>query len=885
MVPEDESSSSGEDVNVDEHEEDNEETERDTLEESRSETLRSTTHRRQQSPHLFQSVYDKYTSSRPAAGGESPQIDAETSSSHSVIPVLHRHGLIDPPSTGNSIDNARVQFSSISHIRGQHLNQWVKWSKGVAKAPDSGFERRPLAPGEWVVVGRGTYVGDPAQILRRSSAKTGEEGYLVLIVPRIAPLWVLDSKKHKRGGRFDARLFNPDEYDLEVPEGHVHRQFSFQGKKYSHGLLIKFFRTSTLKPIHCISSRTRIFFQKHPFSTKFPFPLPDFWYFESDELVDVVDDPSVPNGRGILQIADETNYTVDFADAGTHRVEKTSLRKIVVLGDYVEVRGGRYAGAEGLVVAKHGSVLAISRKSSRKGIDMHVDANSCKRSSRAAFHHSTIPWYNVEITIIRGMYSPRAAVVKDVKRGRYNDCLVLSVYIPELECSAEVEDMNFTLKGFTSFTPLWEAHPLDPILHKQYHIDRTIRAMQSGKVPWLGIEVGIMRGPFKGSRAFVRDVNRTSNESTVSGLEITVERKVFTGNGSNRLEKVYYDQVREWRTGKPLFQYRELTRQQEFYLPDEKFEPTVVTFQRPPLMFQPLALKERPGPVDWEQLLKETEEELAKQLKEMEEMEEYERNTVICRGDTPEPIREPGPVVDIWDPFFDDEWDDLDMYRCSSPAPNNTPPACEASTSSQSLPSSPDHWLFDRRLLNIPILVDIKGGPHDTSRKKTGVFVKPTLSPIGTVVARYSTRTENFDLPHSCIAKYRKRPNGENLMIVVGGNDEHIGNLVRVIEFFHSDKAKTEICAVCGVVSGRGNAQFTGEIFELSTKHLELVEETPQDRAWAKLTLLPRVQAAARKQRRPIRQLGEVNYATLTQEIQQQNQDVAAITLSSNAVM
>ncbi|KAG7088228.1 hypothetical protein E1B28_012245 [Marasmius oreades] len=284
--------------------------------------------------------------------------------------------------------------------------------------------------------------------------------------------------------------------------------------------------------------------------------------------------------------------------------------------------------------------------------------------------------------------------------------------------------------------------------------------MRSGKVPWLGIEVAVIRGPFKGSRALVRDVNRTSNDYAVSGLKLTVELKVFR---------------------KPLYQYRALNRQQEFYLLCEKFEPTVITIERTPLTFQPLELKERPGPVDWERLLKETEEELAKQLKEMEEYEKA--NSEIPPGGTPVPIRDQSSVVDIWDPYFDDGWDDLDMYSSSWPVPDTLQvPACEASTSSQPIPCSPDHWLFDRRLLNVPILVDIKGGPHDTSSKKAGVFVKPTLSPIGTVVARYNTRSENLDLPHNCIVKFRKRPSGESLLIVVGGNDEHIGKLVRVIE-------------------------------------------------------------------------------------------------------
>ncbi|KAG7088227.1 hypothetical protein E1B28_012244 [Marasmius oreades] len=422
-----------------------------------------TAHQQQQSPRLFQTIYNKYTSnSRPAARIESPQIDAEASTSHPMIPVLHRHGLIDPTSSANSIDNARAYVSSIRPVGGQQLKQWVKWSKGAAKAPDGSFERRPLAPGEWVVVGRGTYTGDAAQILRRSSATTGEEGYRVLIVPRIAPLWVLESKKRKRGARFDARLFDPEDYDVDVaPEARDLHLYSFLGKMFSHGLLIKFFWTSTLTPISCIPSHTRFLFKDHPFSNRFPYPQPDFWYFESDEVIDVMDNPLVPNGRGILQIVDNTNYTVNFGDTGTHCVKKSSLRKIVVLGDYVEVIVGRYAGAEGLVVAKHGSILAISQKSSRKGIDMLVDANSCKRCTRAAFHHSSIPWYNVDVTIIQGLYSPRDAVIKDVKRGRYNDCLVLNVYIPELGCSAEVEDVNVTLKGLTSFTPLWETLPLD----------------------------------------------------------------------------------------------------------------------------------------------------------------------------------------------------------------------------------------------------------------------------------------------------------------------------------------------------------------------------------------------------------------------------------------
>lgn len=83
--------------------------------------------------------------------------------------------------------------------------------------------------------------------------------------------------------------------------------------------------------------------------------------------------------------------------------------------------------------------------------------------------------------------------------------------------------------------------PLDNDQLQQFGMDSSIHAMRTGPVPWLGLKVDFVKGSYKGEFGVVRDVNRYSSRS---GLLLTVERYIFAPNGSNRLVKIDYNDVR-----------------------------------------------------------------------------------------------------------------------------------------------------------------------------------------------------------------------------------------------------------------------------------------------------------------------------------------------------
>ena len=70
--------------------------------------------------------------------------------------------------------------------------------------------------------------------------------------------------------------------------------------------------------------------------------------------------------------------------------------------------------------------------------------------------------------------------------------------------------------------------------------------MRTGRVPWLGLHVDIVAGPWKGQRTVVLDINCYRYDPKVphqfSELTLTVERLVMAY--SNALVKVDYEDVR-----------------------------------------------------------------------------------------------------------------------------------------------------------------------------------------------------------------------------------------------------------------------------------------------------------------------------------------------------
>lgn len=103
--------------------------------------------------------------------------------------------------------------------------------------------------------------------------------------------------------------------------------------------------------------------------------------------------------------------------------------------------------------------------------------------------------------------------------------------------------------SYSSGRTLLEYQPLEGIQAQLYGLSPSLSAMQTGPMPWIGFEVDIIRGHFKGQSGVVRQVDRyhpKHNGSTPihSGILLTVESFLIHAGCEVRHYKVDYHDVR-----------------------------------------------------------------------------------------------------------------------------------------------------------------------------------------------------------------------------------------------------------------------------------------------------------------------------------------------------
>ncbi|KAL0568521.1 hypothetical protein V5O48_013462 [Marasmius crinis-equi] len=742
-----------------------------------------------------------------------------------------------PPATTT---HGRAQLPSATKKR-KEVRQWSKWAELQSRTDG-------IAPGEWVRIRRGTYKGDIGQIWKaqtrektpeeqelqlqeineaqrqnRSPPKLPEfifEGYWVLLVPRLPPSYLTEESSLRlrrpleRRQRFGQALFVPAEYDIQLPEEHPMLQgFEIDGHLLSHSLLLKLYKVESLELVPVISPQTYKSFLHHPHCKHFPFPIPELWHLHDGDEVEVSVGGDKSLVRGVLKVSEDGCLLLDQGEAGLHPVSSIEhVSKVVNIGDYVTIARGAHEGGEGLVVEKHGSILGVSEKGSRKGIDFFVHVNSVVRDNQASYHHSSIPWLDKEVTIVKGRYGGRHGIVKDVKRKPNRATLFLWLFLPQLQITFEVQDDQVFAKG--THQPLWEVFPLT---RDQRHFDiQCVGDMRTGEVPWVGTYVVIVGGPHKGKEGIVKDVNRTTTKRAVSGLMTTVELNV----AGSAWEKIYYDYVREHQTGLTLATYQPLLENQDFYKPNPRFVGAGVVWKRSRSSFVSLRTL-------WS----------SKHAADRDIM-----------GPTPD---DPNALpMDVWNPYYDDfvGWSYPRTEEPASPAPSPLRPSSSAVTLTK--PST--HWLSRSELVGLSIMVDITAGTH----KKKDVFVEPTRMPTGTIVARIrkGKSKTSYDIPFELIAMSGKKLDARDDPLLVVITSEHVGKLVRRIQHFYCGSESVENKWFILAVFDRENVVecLTGEIIECATAELQYVEEAPADRFRATHVVMKRVRDEARLNLPPV---------------------------------
>ncbi|KAJ3724209.1 hypothetical protein DFJ43DRAFT_1157906 [Lentinula guzmanii] len=399
---------------------------------------------------------------------------------------------------------------------------------------------KPSAQGEWVTIKRGLYKGDVGVVVGSFERWGGARGSEVALVPR---LFQSGSQKRKKPSSSSSILRPPPL--LFDPANCVQDSLSKtdSGYKFKHwtfedGLILKEYHSSNLAPA------------RH-------------YCFEVGELVWV----SAPNSdpiRGTILEIDGVSTKLDGSvvvdtDEGHQSFPPLYLSKAIEPGDFVEVLGGEFSGLTGFVVSRNETLLSIAP--GRFGMDAASSSAVVKLSTPPVAPVSTEPWINLEVVLKAGVYASLKATVKHVRPdGRGS--LRVAVYV--LHCFALWMWTCSRLRKFatSAISASIKAMP-------------ELKAMRTGRVPWVGMMVSIVHGEYKAQHGIVRDVNRyilnPKTPSKRSGLTLTLERLVMSGSTTSQLIKLDYEQVRYFKTNFKLAEIFGLPNNSPSTTPDLPF--------------------------------------------------------------------------------------------------------------------------------------------------------------------------------------------------------------------------------------------------------------------------------------------------------------------------
>ncbi|KAF5381857.1 hypothetical protein D9757_008344 [Collybiopsis confluens] len=398
------------------------------------------------------------------------------------------------------------------------------------------------------------------------------------------------------------------------------------------------------------------------------------------------------------------------------------------------------------------------------------------------------PWKDIEVVIQSGRFAGCTGYVKNL-RVDFRGALLLSLWVTQYRCSIEIEHSDVNERHTN--IPLMTYRPLEGKEIEEFNFNASLQSMRTGPVPWVGLMVDFIKGEYKGQHGVIRDVNRyqfdPKRPSKKTGLELTVERYVFTTTPASGVVKVDYDMVRYHRTAYLLCDVFMPTARQSFYMPAQ----------------------------DHHNLLSPSSDRVAE--------DDFDTG-----GRTPLPtdLERATIFTGVWSP------------NCPTPMPASpsspaTPPRA-ASPGSTTLA----HWILHPKLLGIPIKVDIKGGELDTSQKKDGIFVETSLGIYGITVAYCPSPNKIIQIPYDNVVSFRSRPvpaREKALMVVARNHPKFIGKLVRRIHHFYDRERKEENHMLILITVNRSGPKETmgTDFLEVHPDDLEYAKETADERKYA----------------------------------------------------
>jgi len=238
----------------------------------------------------------------------------------------------------------------------RNLVEFSDWLKMLAMHDP----RTVFQAGSWVRVTKGKYKGDVGFICQVESFVE------VLLVPRLNPPATIDTSKRKRTAlRSKPELFDPNTiravHDIEPrcgPEG----IYTAWGFKFESGLLRKAYDFHSISPTADIPSSlfSLFLFSDHPLIRTSKFPKPKEWIFEEDDPVIISS-----SGEHATIAAVEPGQLLEVSlsnGSGTMAVPWSDVRKVVKVGDFVEVMSGASTGVAGWVDRVDKETLHILEK-------------------------------------------------------------------------------------------------------------------------------------------------------------------------------------------------------------------------------------------------------------------------------------------------------------------------------------------------------------------------------------------------------------------------------------------------------------------------------------------------------------------------------------------
>ncbi|KAJ3991268.1 hypothetical protein F5050DRAFT_1812734 [Lentinula boryana] len=696
--------------------------------------------------------------------------------------------------------------------------------------------------GRWVEICSGRYKGDVGVTLGTSFESMHSPGAVeVLVILRI-PLWLhlhsSGSRKWPRNTRPPSALFSI--HDCSPEDQHLFTEPSdceVSGKYYVHsklgrfeyGLLVKRLNPLKLKLTGHVKPelRTLFFESEHLVVRQRPMPLPEFWKFETGNVVSIEDSEAI----GTVETVLPSTCEVHTENTGLLSVPTWKLHKRIVPGDYIKVLAGEYVDQTGLVGGKIGRSIGIIPNGTHE-IAFSVDVNLVSRTTQGSPIGYDFPWYNVQspnaVSFWIQNWEGCVGEVKNVWPDRKGS-LQLLLYFGVLDCSLEVDYTQVVEKNTRKL--LHEFQPLLP-RHKHFEVSTELLRLKIDKKPWMGAQVSVVKGHWKGYRGVVHDVMLRNVDHvktpTASGVAVRVELNVSMTNRTMPREDIDYNFLHETSTGKLLADTIPPNNDQSIFLPHSAYRPSSHGL--------PFRVS----------------------------------NSGISTTDNNSTRSVTPPITDFErDYIFTGEWSvyhgvgvldpKFPSLSTFQPPPNyfnNAHEQWRDETETEPIPAArQNHWLFHTKLQGISIRVDIQGTKYDTLSKqkstRDGRYVKVVPRMGGgfmlNLVGSKASEAVGIDVQYVLRHRDPPKPNTEKrLMVVIGGDEEHIGKFVRQIyHFYQGVKQPENMWFILGVVEfSTGQEVLSAERLELPPDQVEIVLETEELRKKSRTLLGPAQDAA-----------------------------------------